>query len=55
MAKCTDSTNKDDHSWHHFDEPKIYITHGDKGATVVATIAECTECGIEMMREDKQD
>lgn len=51
---CHGSIKKEDHTWEYFDEPKIYIVDRDGQPTAVATIAECTECGTEMVREETE-
>jgi len=45
---CTNSTNKDDHSWQAYDEPKIYLVGKPvNDSQVVKAIAYCVECGVE--------
>lgn len=55
-TKCEDSTNKQDHTWEYFDEPKAYVALArtkDEETTIVKTIAECAVCGLELAEEDK--
>ena len=55
-ADCYEATNKNDHTWKQFDEPKVYIVPGPDGLPkVVRTVAVCTVCGGEEIEEEKDE